>query len=678
MKSESPPFVIPEQVRSVEGFDPVDSAGLFVGIRHFADERFAEVPFAVDDAVDLAHLLALDIELIAVEKVVLALSGEPRKEESKAWLRGLLAAGAVREGTRQAEIYDLLDKRGKATGRKGLFVVSLATHGFSDQGSDFLVASDSLHRRIIRTGIAIDEVFDDVARATASSRVVLLDACRERLSAATRAGGADAASAMSQSFADAIEGAGGLVVLSGTTFGGYSYDDHERGNGVFTAAVIDGLRGGAPADERSLITVRSLADYVDQRVRDWVRANRPEHAKLSRGIAMRVEGPAAHMPLAVDSAGLRAAEDYRRRRDAALARLRQNIGGPGDPISGAMYDELASIVAADSSRPELLELVKEMEALDDTVPSQRSLAFYFNQHRENLLSAHLVGRNSRHGPMTGSRTGDRWTDPVLGIEFSYIEPGTFWMGSPASEAGRFADERRHRVTLTRGFRIGITVVTQGQFAEFVAESSHQTDAEKEGWSWYWTGKEWEEKEGATWRDSGGDEYPVVHVSWNDAQAFCKWFSRRLGQEIRLPTEAEWEYAARAGTETATYAGDLTIRGGSDAPELEEIAWYRGNSEMQAHPVGRKRANSWGLYDMLGNVWEWVQDAADWDAEKQQVVTDTYGDDVQDPVSSRGSNRVLRGGSWDYDARRCRAAYRGTSAPGYRSASVGFRLVRTSD
>jgi len=261
-------IVVPEETRVAEGFDPAESAGLFVGIRHFDDERLAEVPFAVDDAIDLAHLFALELDLIAPGKLVLALAGEPRKSESKNRLQALLDAGAVREGARQAEIYDLLDKRGKATNAKGLFVVALATHGFSDQGSDYLVASDSLRRRIVRTGIAVSELFDDVARATAPRRIVILDACRERLSAATRAGSADAASAMSQTFAEAIACAAGLVVLSRTTHGGYSYDDFERSNGVFTAAIVDGLRGRAPADERSLITVRSLADYVDQRVRE--------------------------------------------------------------------------------------------------------------------------------------------------------------------------------------------------------------------------------------------------------------------------------------------------------------------------------------------------------------------------------------------------------------------------
>ena len=138
---------------------------------------------------------------------------------------------------------------------------------------------------------------------------------------------------------------------------------------------------------------------------------------------------------------------------------------------------------------------------------------------------------------------------MLGIEFAHIEKGSFWMGSPTSEKGRGEDERRHHVTLTRDFWIATTEVTQGQFEEFVNETGHETEAEREGWSWNWTGSEWEKKEGVTWRDSGGVDHPVVHVSWNDAKAFGEWLSRRSGQTIVLPTEAQWEYAARAGEST---------------------------------------------------------------------------------------------------------------------------------
>ncbi|WP_089717641.1 caspase family protein [Candidatus Entotheonella palauensis] len=254
---------VPPDIRKAEGFDTAESAGLFIGIRTFADTSFAEVPYAVDDAIDLAHLFTLELSLIDPKKVILALAGMPQKSASNERLQALLKAGVTRKSARLTEIYAHLARQGVATGRRGLFVVTLATHGFSDRGRDFLVSTDTRRRFLKRTGIEVADVFDVVAQAKAPRRLVLLDACRERLSRSTRASGIEAESAMGQAFADAIAKASGQVVLSGTTLGGYAYDDDQRQNGVFTAAVLDGLRGQASADKRYFITARTLADYID-------------------------------------------------------------------------------------------------------------------------------------------------------------------------------------------------------------------------------------------------------------------------------------------------------------------------------------------------------------------------------------------------------------------------------
>ena len=235
----------------------------------------------------------------------------------------------------------------------------------------------------------------------------------------------------------------------------------------------------------------------------------------------------------------------------------------------------------------------------------------------------------------------RWTDPIVGSEFVYVAPGDFRMGSPKSEAGRWDDEKRHPVKLTRGFWMGTTAVTRDQFAKFVETTGYETEAEKA-------------KEESSWRDSGGPDHPVAYVSWNDAEEFCTWLSDQVEGEIRLPTEAEWEYSARAGVEAATYS-----------PEFEDIVWYAVNSAGSTHPVGEKDPNEWGLYDMLGNVREWV---ADWYGE--------YPDSTTDPTGPlQGSRRVLRGGSWYNPARFVRAAARGWFPPDGRNSDLGFRLAR---
>jgi formylglycine-generating enzyme required for sulfatase activity len=164
------------------------------------------------------------------------------------------------------------------------------------------------------------------------------------------------------------------------------------------------------------------------------------------------------------------------------------------------------------------------------------------------------------------------------------------------------------------------------------------------------------------RNWGRGNRPVMNVYWKDAVAYAEWLSEQTGQHYRLPTEAEWEYAARAGTQTAYAFGD-------DADKLAEYAWYKKNSKGQTHPVGQLQPNAWGLHDMHGNVYEWVQDS--WRGSyAPEAVTDPQG-----PAS--GSARVVRGCGWGLDALLCRSAFRRYGAPGSRDSDLGFRLLRTA-
>jgi formylglycine-generating enzyme required for sulfatase activity len=151
---------------------------------------------------------------------------------------------------------------------------------------------------------------------------------------------------------------------------------------------------------------------------------------------------------------------------------------------------------------------------------------------------------------------------------------------------------------------------------------------------------------------------VIHVSWNDAVAYCEWLSEKTGKKYRLPTEAEWEYAVRGGQKSKHYK----YAGGD---ELSELAWYNENSGSKTHPVGGKKANELGLYDMSGNVWEWCQDwYGDYSSASQ---TNPTG-------ASTGTRRVLRGGSWGYPDWNCRVSYRYFNSPTYRNINLGFRLA----
>jgi formylglycine-generating enzyme required for sulfatase activity len=217
------------------------------------------------------------------------------------------------------------------------------------------------------------------------------------------------------------------------------------------------------------------------------------------------------------------------------------------------------------------------------------------------------------------------------FEFVKIPPGEFLMGcSPGDDDCADEEKPAHRVRITKGFELGKTEVTQAQ---------------------------WQAVRGVNPSSYIGPDRPVEEFSWDDAQEFLKRLNARNdGYRYRLPTEAEWEYAARVGT-TGKYTG-----------ELDAIAWHRSNSEQHSHPVGQKQPNAWGLYDMHGNVWEWCQD---WYVEGYYAGSPR----VDPPGPSSGTGRVRRGGSWNADVWLVRVSYRVWSVPGYRSSQIGLRCLR---
>ena len=232
------------------------------------------------------------------------------------------------------------------------------------------------------------------------------------------------------------------------------------------------------------------------------------------------------------------------------------------------------------------------------------------------------------------------------LELVWCQPGTFWMGSPEYEDDRDYTETRHRVTLTKGFWMGKYPVTQGQWKALMREQPGSfTACELLGVS----------KSFARFVKTG--DFPIEFVSWKDCQSFIKRLNLLVdGGGFRLPTEAEWEFACRAGTKDA-YA----VTG-----DLDEIGWYDENSGGKTHPVGELKPNGWGLYDMHGNVWEWCQDWYGYYPSRH--VTDPLG-------AASGSSRVCRGGSWNDHASFSRSAQRFDHDPSDCDNEVGFRLAR---
>ena len=229
----------------------------------------------------------------------------------------------------------------------------------------------------------------------------------------------------------------------------------------------------------------------------------------------------------------------------------------------------------------------------------------------------------------------------IGITFRLISAGEFQMGSPDSDSDAYGDEKpQHTVRITKPFYLSVTEVTQEQYERVMGTNPSRFK---------------------------GTQLPVERVSWEDAVEFCRKLSalpaeRSAGRVYRLPTEAEWEYACRAGSTMRYYFGD-------DASMLGEHAWYGSNSGSKTHPVGQKKPNAWGLYDMHGNVFEWC---SDW---WQRDYTTTTVSDPTGPAT--GSLRVYRGGGWIGTARFCRSAYRTGYMPDYRDRDLGFRLAFSS-
>ncbi len=292
-------------------------------------------------------------------------------------------------------------------------------------------------------------------------------------------------------------------------------------------------------------------------------------------------------------------------------------------------DRLAELEATIS------QLVSEHEHRELIAPVQQALELF--PGRADLVA--LQSQLPLDIRWPGHIAGDQAIIEILNLQipFRWCPAGKYTMGSPRDETGRRDNENQVQIELTQGFWLGETVVTQELYAAVMnTNPSHFK----------------------------GPQRPVEQVSWNEAQAFCTAFTKLLRNEgllaansnIRLPTEAEWEYACRAGTTTAYSFGN-------DAAQLGQYAWFEGNSGKETKPVGTHKANPLGLYDMHGNVWEWCQDGSE---EKLRG--------GEDPVVGSRSSRVVRGGSWVNVAFFVRSSFRDYYTPNLRSYCIGFRVV----
>ena len=241
------------------------------------------------------------------------------------------------------------------------------------------------------------------------------------------------------------------------------------------------------------------------------------------------------------------------------------------------------------------------------------------------------GSKKVDGGVADAAKYDTGTTPML-PEMVTIENGSFAMGGPG------ADEGPTHIVHIRSFYLGKYEVTVGEFRKFMNSHVYTTDAEKSGFSYIFNNNHFQKKEKVDWQCDGNgdkrppsaDNEPVIHISWNDAVAYCRWLSDKTGKNFRLPKEAEWEYAARGGKnqENTNFSG---------GDKIDNLGWYSGNSDGKTHPVGTKTPNSLGVYDLTGNAWEWCND-------RYGAGYYFVGPSVNPRGSDTGTQRVLRGGN----------------------------------
>src|SRR5262249_44671931 len=295
------------------------------------------------------------------------------------------------------------------------------------------------------------------------------------------------------------------------------------------------------------------------------------------------------------------------------------VGGTSMPRSTELPDALQplvrrnALVVGDHFHPDVDRLIAALETVLGTTPAPIGSA-----------------------PPPPTALEPSFTNSI-GIEFLLIPAGTFMMGSPDSDAEALDEEKpAHRVTITQPFYLGKYPLTQAQWEAVMGNNPSLL--------------------------KGNPNHPVENVSWDDVHAFLHNLNAREGSgDYRLPTEAEWEYACRAGS-ADTYCF------GNNVNQLGEYAWYEENASGQSHPVGQLKPNVWGLYDMHGNVYEWVHDWYETTYYQSRPARDPSG-------PSWGSDRVNRGGCWGHNAWGCRSARRGRLTPDSRRDNLGFRLLR---
>lgn len=493
---------------------------------------------------------------------------------------------------------------------------------FKDTDEDYLLA----------TSLNFDYVNRCMRYPSQKSVIIVLDCCYS--GAAGSRGTDDVMEALKK-----YSGSGTIILTStGLTGSPAAREEEKFGHGVFTHYLIEGLEKGYADKGNGYISIEELYDYAFKKTKSEGYQSPKKEGSIEGSIFIG-RNPQKIRENECNSKKSKLLGEYVRilppiilNESLTILRKAYDVPPSLDPIEVTIYDLLNSLLKSELQPDNYSDAVQHLKGISISSESSR------NKDKVDKSVTAVSKSENKESPVNSEDTAipKTFTSPSTGMEFVLIPAGKFVMGSPSNEQDRYKDEDPvHEVTIKNPFYLGKYPVTQ---------------------------KQWEKVMGSSPSRFKGDNLPVEQVSWDDVQEFIKKLSEMEDPDkYSLPSEAKWEYACRADTTTRYSFGD-------EESKLKDYSWYFANSGVSTHPVGQKNPNPWGLYDMHGNVWEWVQDK--YHNNYKGVPSDSSA--WEDGYSFF---RVVRGGSWSFFAGSCRSASRRGDVPDYRFNDVGFRLLR---
>lgn len=630
------------------------SVALLVGVSEYA-HLSQQLPFVKNDLADMRAFLlndgGFDTVYVASEKIV----------------NRDLIDGYVR------------NKIGRSLKPRDRFLFYYSGHGADNRGkTGYMQFAQAVSGDFVGTQVLpIRTALDWSSELNINHQLFVFDCCASGLAFTSRGGPGDLLASLS--------GNGCRMIMTAGTAEEKTYEVEGRdgkGNGVFTRAFLNAARSGS-ADKGTgrdgFITIEEIFAQVKTEIgRFKVIHGKSVTPDLEELDEAQYRGTFVFVNPQAQREGLALREDYSQKLEARAKGEVVAAFGKARVIaflSGQVYIDDGLVDTIDNGD------VKEypvpigshkiaIRGVNETVTQTATIA------KGQTTTVTLQPKRAALPPVV---TPLEPTTSQAPEGMVHIKGGTFMMGSDDSEAG--SDEKPVHEVYVKDFYLDQYEVTVAKFKQFVDDTGYKTEAEKEGWSYAWTGTAWEKKNGVTWKhDAEGKlmssdlmKHPVIHVSWNDAKAYAKW------KDKRLPTEAEWEYAARSGSKGYKYAwgngNPVGRKGGNIADESGKrkfSSWtiWSGYDDGYVYtaPIGSFEPNEFKLYDMTGNVWEWCEDWYDANYYQKRV-----RDNPQGPAE--GTARVLRGGSWDIIPQGSRCAVRLRGSPTFRNYVVGFRCAQ---